>query len=178
MNNIDWHCFNVKSAFLTALLLCSFSVRAEDAAAAADKKTGSPGDSPQIWLTTGFLSHHFNRNAGYNERNHGLGAELHFDDTNALSAGVYRNSVRQTTHYLHFVWTPLELGPLRVGAAVGVIDGYPQLNNGNTAFAVMPVASTTFKVLSQEAGVNLVYIPTIARRVDGALALQLKIRIR
>jgi hypothetical protein len=43
---------------------------------------------------------------------------------------------------------------------------------------VMPVASTSFKVLSQDAGVNLVYIPTIARRVDGALALQLKIRVR
>jgi hypothetical protein len=177
MNNIDWHCFNVKSAFLAALLLCSFSVRAEETAA-ADKKTGAPDDSPQIWLTSGFLSHHFKRDAGYNERNYGLGAELHFDDVNAVSAGIYRNSVRQTTHYLHFVWTPLEVGPVRLGAAVGVIDGYPQLNNGNTAFAVMPVVSTSFKVLSQDAGLNLVYIPTIARRVDGALALQLKIRVR
>jgi len=178
MGNIDCHGFNVKSAVLAALLLCSSGMRAEEAGAAPDTKSMGQQNSPQIWLTSGFLSHHFKRDAGYNERNYGLGAELQFDQTNAMAAGVYRNSVRQTTHYLHFVWTPLELGPLRLGAAAGIIDGYPQLNNGGTSFAVMPVASTSFKVLAQDAGLNFVYIPTVARRVDGALALQLKIRVR
>jgi hypothetical protein len=144
---------------------------------AADEKGASPEPGTQLWLTTGFLSHHFNRDAGYNERNHGLGAELRFDEINTVAAGVYRNSVRRTTHYLHFVWTPIELGPVRLGAAVGMIDGYPRLNNGGLAFAVMPVASTSFKLFSHDAGVNFVYIPTIAQRVDGALALQFKIRI-
>ncbi len=177
MNNKGWHCFNVKHALLAALLMISLGARAEDAAS-AEKKSEPPDNAPQVWLTSGFISHHFKRDAGYNERNYGLGAELRFDEINTVAAGVYRNSVRHTTHYLHFVWTPLELGPFRLGAAVGMIDGYPQLNNGSTAFAVMPVASTYFKVLSHDAGLNLVYIPTIAQRVDGALALQLKIRIQ
>jgi hypothetical protein len=178
MNNIYWRCFNVKLALFTALLLCTSGAGADDSAATAERKNESLEQAPQIWLTSGFFSHHFKRDAGYNERNYGLGAELRFDEVNTIAAGVYRNSVRQTTHYLHFVWTPFELGPVRMGAAVGIIDGYPQLNNGSSAFAVMPVASTEFKILSYDAGINFVYIPTVARRVDGALALQFKLRIR
>jgi hypothetical protein len=172
-----WHCINVKQILMATLLLCAFAAHADEASGAAEKKSESSDSGPQLWLTSGFISHHFNRDAGYNERNHGIGGELRFDDTNTVAGGVYRNSVRQTTHYLHFVWTPLEVGPVRLGAAVGIIDGYPRLNNGGIAFALMPVASTSFKVLSQDVGVNFVYIPTIAQRVDGALALQFKIRI-
>jgi hypothetical protein len=177
MTNISWRFFNVKFALFALLALWAFASHAEEAAAPAQAKSETPESGPQVWLTSGFISHHFKRDAGYNERNHGLGAEVRFDENNTVAGGFYRNSVRQTTHYLHFVWTPLELGPVRLGAAVGVIDGYPQLNNGNAALAVMPVATTSFKLFSQDAGINLVYIPTVAQRVDGALALQFKMRI-
>jgi hypothetical protein len=132
---------------------------------------------PQLWLTTGFVSHHFKRDAGYNERNTGLGAEMQFNDDTAIAAGIYRNSVRNSSHYLQYVWTPLSLGPLHIGASVGAIDGYPELRNGKIALSLMPVASMNFKVFNHDAGLNFVYIPTIASRVSGALALQLKFRL-
>jgi hypothetical protein len=145
---------------------------------ATPRPTPTPAQQgPQLWLTTGFVSHHFKRDAGYNERNTGLGAEMQFNDDTAIAAGIYRNSVRNSSHYLQYVWTPLSLGPLHIGASVGAIDGYPELRNGKIALSLMPVASMNFKVFNHDAGLNFVYIPTIASRVSGALALQLKFRL-
>ncbi|HEV7620071.1 MAG TPA: hypothetical protein VGO51_18410 [Burkholderiaceae bacterium] len=145
---------------------------------ATPRPTPKPAQQgPQLWLTTGFVSHHFKRDAGYNERNTGLGAEMQFNDDTAIAAGIYRNSVRNSSHYLQYVWTPLSLGPLHIGASVGAIDGYPELRNGKIALSLMPVASMNFKVFNHDAGLNFVYIPTIASRVSGALALQLKFRL-
>lgn len=179
MNNISRHCPSVKLFLFLIFLPLSFSVRAADAPVPQAGTQIAPAEQgPQIWLTSGFLSHHFKRDAGYNEQNTGIGAELYFDDSNAIAAGIYRNSVRRTSHYLQYAWSPLSVGPFRLGAAIGLIDGYPKLRGGRVALSIMPIASYHFKAFDRDAGLNLVYIPTIAPRVDGALALQLKIRLR
>ena len=179
MSNISWHFFNVK-------LACALAASLACGVAAADNSDTPPSSSPavqdeqasQLWVTTGFRSYHFKRSANYNENNSGIGLEWRFNAERAISVGTYRNSVRDTTHYLHYVWTPWQLGPLRLGGAIGLIDGYPDLNDGKVSFSLIPAASWHFKVFSHDAGLNLVYIPTIAQQVDGSLALQLKIRLK
>lgn len=131
----------------------------------------------KIWLTSGFLSRHLERDINYNERNTGIGLELQLDDTSSISAGLYRNSVRERTHYLQYIWTPLSWGAVRFGAAAGMLDGYPELNDGKWALSLIPVVNVNFKLFGHDAGINLVYIPTIAEKVDGAFAVQLKVRV-
>lgn len=201
MSNITRHSFNVKFSipFIFFLSFLNAYAAEEPPPRAASETIATAGNvtgvalpsvagnarptpqpaqqGPQFWLTTGFVSHHFKRDAGYNERNTGLGAEMQFNDDTAISAGIYRNSVRKTSHYLQYVWIPLSLGTLHIGASVGAIDGYPELRHGKIALSLMPVASMNFKVFNQDAGLNFVYIPTIASRVNGALALQLKFRL-
>jgi hypothetical protein len=176
MNNISSLEGSVKLSLFCIFLLCSIAVRAEESTPGKPKQTPTES-SPQIWLTSGFLSHHFKRDAGYNEQNTGLGFEYRFDDSNAIVGGIYRNSVRERSHYLEYAWTPIGIGPVRIGAAAGGVDGYPQLRNGKLAFAFMPIATVDFKLFNHDAGLNFVYIPTVAPRVDGALAMQLKIRL-
>lgn len=166
-----------KSALLKMVL--AFFVMSQAAIAHAQQagNTASSDSGGQLWLTSGFFSHHFNREPHYNERNTGLGIEYFFNESTAVAIGHYRNSVRRSSTYLHFVYTPLEIGSFRLGGAVGVLDGYPELRNGRYSPAVLPVGTSTFKLFNHDVGVNLTYIPTISHRVDGALAIQFKIRI-
>jgi hypothetical protein len=180
MGNIYWHFCNVKGAVLIGLWLIYGAV------AAAELGKGVPNEAnemqaeaaSQLWLTTGFRSYHFKRSAAYNENNSGIGFEWRFDAERRISGGIYDNSVRETTHYLHYVWTPLHLGVVHIGGAAGLIDGYPELNKGKPAFSLIPVATLDFKIFSHDVGLNLVYIPTIAKQVDGSLALQFKVRLK
>lgn len=177
MRNITWHCLNVKAVLFSGLILaCGLSGAAEKEVNTAVRAEND--GSSQIWLTTGFRSYHFKRDAGYNENNAGIGLEWRFNPKQAVVVGGYDNSVRRNSRYLHYVWTPINLDPIRLGAAAGIIDGYPDMNKGKLAFSLIPVASLHFKIFSHEAGLNLVYIPTVTQRVDGSLALQLKIRLK
>lgn len=180
MSNISWHCATVKAAFnaafLASMMLAGSVAASEPQSTAAPKVENDTGS--QLWLTTGFRSYHFKRSAGYNENNAGLGFEWRFSPEQAIVGGFYDNSVRRDSHYLHYVWTPIHLDPIRIGAAAGIIDGYPEMNRGKFAFSLIPVASLHFKIFSHDAGLNLVYIPTVTQRVDGSLALQLKIRLK
>lgn len=180
MSNISWHFFNVKLAcVLAASLACGMaSANNSDAASSSSSAAIQDEQASQLWVTTGFRSYHFKRSPNYNENNTGIGFEWHFDEERAIMLGTYRNSVRESTHYLHYVWTPLKIGPIRVGGAAGLIDGYPDLNDGKVSFSLIPAATWHFKLLSHDVGLNLVYIPTIARQVDGSLALQFKIRLK
>jgi hypothetical protein len=172
MANISWHLRHVKLLSALALAACTTGAFASEAPVSA-----APEHRHQAWLTSGFLSYHLEREPNYNENNRGIGLEWQFDEANVISAGVYRNSVRHRSHYVQYIWTPLALGPFRFGAAAGLLDGYPELNDGDIAVALIPVATLKFKLFGHDAGVNFVYIPTIAEKVDGAIAMQLKVRV-
>lgn len=127
----------------------------------------------EFWLNPGFYSYHFEKNKQLNDSNFGLGGEYRFSTVNSLAAGVYKNSEWHTSHYVDWVWQPIALGPVRLGAAIGVIDGYPRVNKGGWFPAVVPVASFEYK----RVGANVVLIPTYKDKLYGSLSLQVKFKV-
>jgi hypothetical protein len=165
-----------KRAFVKAALACVITTQA--ALAHCEEPVASPSwANGRLWVTTGFFSHHFSRDENFNERNTGLGIEYALSESSAIAIGHYDNSVRRASTYLHYVYTPLELGPFRIGGAAGLLDGYPQLRGGRFSPVVLPVATSTFKLFNYDAGINMTYIPTIAGHIKGAVAIQFKLRI-
>lgn len=125
---------------------------------------------PSVYLTSGFISKHFASNHDYNEFNYGIGSEYHFNDTQSISVGYYKNSVRRDSIYLHYVWQPLKIKDVEIGIAMGVVNGYPDYNGGRFAIAVLPAVSW---MVTDRIGLNLTYIPTV-KNIEGAVALQVK----
>ncbi len=126
----------------------------------------------ELWLNPGFYSYHFQRNKGFNDSNFGLGGEYRYSTTGSVTLGVFENSDRQTSHYAGWYWQPLGLGPVRLGAIAGAIDGYPMWNGG-WFIAVIPTASIEYKYI----GANLMFIPGYKDKLYGAITLQLKLRV-
>ncbi|MDP3205778.1 MAG: hypothetical protein Q8M80_17110 [Hydrogenophaga sp.] len=126
----------------------------------------------ELWLNVGGFSRHFNRQAGHNENNLGLGLEYRTSDELSFMAGSYHNSVRKNTTYAAVNWQPLSMGSFKLGAAVGLMNGYPAMNRGGTFFAALPMA--TYE--GRRFGVNLGLIPSM-KDVDGAVILQFKVRL-
>lgn len=51
------------------------------------------------------------------------------------AAGAFRNSEGGSSRYVAAGWQPLELGPVRLGAVAGVIDGYAYRGGNPMPFA-------------------------------------------
>jgi hypothetical protein len=126
----------------------------------------------ELWLNPGFYSYHFQKTKGFNNSNFGLGGEYRYSTVSSVTLGVFENSDRQTSHYAGWYWQPLGLGPVRLGAIVGAIDGYPMWNGG-WFIAAIPTASFEYKYI----GANLLVIPGYKNKLYGALSLQLKLRV-
>jgi hypothetical protein len=126
----------------------------------------------EVWLNVGGFSRHFSRGNGYNENNLGLGVEYRTSAEVSYMAGAYYNSVRKTTTYAALNWQPWTVGPIKLGATVGVMDGYPSLAKGGTFFAAVPMATWEGK----RYGINVGVIPSIGK-VDGAVIVQFKLRV-
>lgn len=127
----------------------------------------------ELWLNAGFYSYHFQKDKGLNNSNYGLGGEYRYSTVSSVTLGEFYNSVRQTTHYAGCFWRPLEFGPVHFGAAIGAMNGYPKMQNGDWFFAVIPTASIEYKNI----GASLMYIPSYQDKLYGALSLQLRIRV-
>lgn len=159
---------------------CSLVVLGICMALPAGAQSAPPADSPgwekpagELWLNVGGFSRHFNRQAGHNENNVGLGVEYRTSEDLSFMAGSYRNSVRKNTTYAAVSWQPLSMGSFKLGAAVGLMNGYPAMNRGGTFFAALPMA--TYE--GRRFGVNLGLIPSM-KDVDGAVILQFKVRLK
>lgn len=139
----------------------------------------APADSPQwqdrsgeVWLNVGGFSRHFARNKGYNENNLGLGAEYRTSPEVSYMAGAYDNSMRKTTTYAAVNWQPWSVGPIKLGATLGVMDGYPSMARGGTFFAALPMATWE----GERFGINVGIIPSVGK-IDGAVIVQFKVRV-
>ena len=130
------------------------------------------GQDAEIWLNVGGFSRHFARDKGYNESNLGVGIEYRTSPDISFMAGSYYNSVRKTTYYAAVNWQPLSIGPWKLGASAGAMNGYPAMARGGTFFAALPMATYEGKRF----GVNLGLIPSIGK-VDGAVVVQFKVRV-
>lgn len=123
-------------------------------------------------VNVGAFSHHFNREAGFNENNKGFGLEYRFSDALGVTAGHYFNSVRKNTNYAALMYQPFTIGPVNVGASIGVMDGYPNMNKGAAFFAAVPMASWQ----GERFGFNLGVIPS-AGKVEGCVLFQLTMKV-
>jgi hypothetical protein len=147
-----------------------FAVTAEAGAA--------PEESlPQVWLNPGIYSQHFDSSKGLRNDNIGFGAEVLLAHDHLLMAGSFINSNRARTHFAAYEWRPLhwQVAGINVGAgiAVGAFDGYPNYRNGGWFVAPLPLLYIEGKTF----GANIGVIPTVANRFDGAIAIQIKMRV-
>jgi hypothetical protein len=147
-----------------------FGAVAQTGAMAADSQ-------PQVWLNPGIYAYHFKRNAGYRDNNIGFGAELLLTDTHGLMAGSFVNSDRKRSHYGLYQWRPLQWQvsgtKLSLVLAAGAFDGYPDYHDGGWFAAALPLLA----VEGERFGINLAIIPNIPDRMNGAVAIQLKLRV-
>ncbi len=133
--------------------------------------------SPQVWLNPGTFSIHFDRDKDLREDNTGIGAEVALANDHVLAAGSFINSNRRRSQYGAYYWRPLHWQPggikVHAGIAAGAFDGYPNYRNG----AWFPAALPMLAIEGDRAGVNVFFVPTIKNRLDGAIALQFKLRV-
>ena len=161
--------FSAAGALLAVLTFAAPAAMAESASTTLNLE---PASSRQLWLNVGGFSRHFHRNAGYNENNLGLGIEYRTSPDISYMAGSYYNSVRKNTAYAAVNWQPWTVGSFKLGAAVGLMNGYPAMNRGGNFFAALPMA--TYE--GQRFGLNIGLIPSI-KNVDGAVIVQFKVRV-
>lgn len=157
---------------LVSLFLTALTPLAWGDAVSVPPPQRSP-DEPQLWINLGGFSRHLSGNAHFNERNVGIGLEWRTSHEVAYMAGVYRNSVGKDTQYISLNWQPWQMGPVRLGAAIGVMNGYPSIRQGRSFFAAMPFASLE----GRHVGLNVGLIPKLGD-VQSAVVVQLKWRLR
>lgn len=157
----------MKAAFLVLALLAP-------AAYAGDLFTPvDPAPKSELWIDSGFLTYHFNRDKDLNGANSGLGLEYRFRGDLAATAGRFYNSDRAYSNYVGAIWQPVTLGPVRLGAVIGAFDGYPHMRNGGWFPALIPAATFEFR----RVGVNVGFVPSYKDRLYGGISVQLKLKV-
>lgn len=133
--------------------------------------------SPQVWVTPGIYAWHFNRSKNLRDDNVGLGAEVALAEDHSVMAGSYINSNRERSHYAAYAWRPLHWQPADLQVSAGILvsafNGYSHYRNGGWFIAPLPMLSVEGRYI----GVNFTVIPTISNRLDGAFAIQVKLRV-
>jgi hypothetical protein len=143
-----------------------------------DQRPSDSSTRHSVWLTSGFVSRHFVNQEQYTQPNPGLGLVFNQDENWAFTAGRFRNSLGDTSRYAQVQWTPSTLqakwGKLQImpGISAGVMDGYKVTRDGKFFPSFLPLVKFEYRRI----GVNLIYVPSIAGKVDGALALQASLR--
>jgi hypothetical protein len=127
----------------------------------------------EVWIDSGFVSYHFDRDKDLNGNNYGLGAEYRFSTVGALTAGRFYNSDRLYSNYVGLYYQPLKLGPFQLGVVAGGFDGYPRMKEGGWFLAALPVASIAWR----RVGLNIAFVPTLQDRLYGAISVQLKVKV-
>lgn len=155
------------AALMAALVLAPAIARA-DSFHLADPK---PLD--ELWMNAGFYSYHFQHDINLDSNNIGLGFEYRYTTVNSVTAGRFHNSDLQMSEYVAWYWQPITWGPVRLGGIAGMIDGYPQMQNGAWFPLLLPVASLEYKRI----GLNLTIIPSYQSRLHGSVSLQFKFKL-
>ena len=156
----------------TMALLCASLYAA--GAQAADERAES---WPQVWLNPGIYSYHFDTDKDLRNNNVGFGIEVMSANEHVLMAGSFINSNSARTHYGGYEWRPLhwKFSGVDVGAGImiGAFDGYPNYRDGAWFVAPLPMLSIEGRYL----GANISVVPTYKDRFDGALSVQVKLRV-
>jgi hypothetical protein len=131
----------------------------------------------QVWVNPGFYSQHFKSSSNFRSDNWGVGAEMALSPEHAVLAGSFINSDGRRSQYGAYWWRPVYWKYNDVGVHAGVVaatlDGYPNYRNGGWFVAPIPAIA----IEGGRVGANVMVVPTIKNRVQGAIAMQLKIRV-
>ena len=161
------------AAFTRILALASFAV----SAAAASASVRGEESGPQVWVNPGFYSQHFRSGGQFRSDNFGVGAEVVLAPDHSVLAGSFINSDSRRSQYGAYFWRPLHWKFSEAGVHAGVVaaalDGYPKYRNGGWFVAPVPAVA----IEGERVGVNLMVVPTIRNRVQGAIAIQVKFRV-
>jgi len=127
----------------------------------------------EVWLTPGFYSYHFEKDKNLDNNDIGVGLEYRYSTVNSITAGRFHNSDRQMSDYAAWYWQPIALGPVRFGALIGLINGYPKAFDGNWFPLALPVASIEYKSF----GLSLTVVPTYKETLHGSISVQFKLKL-
>ena len=127
----------------------------------------------ELWLNAGFYSFHFQKDKGFNNNNFGPGVEYRYSTVSSVTFGAFDNSDNHTSRFAGWYWQPLGLGPVRLGAVVGAMDGYRKMNAGGWFLTAIPAVSVEYKNI----GANVLIVPNYKDSLHGAIYLQLKLKI-
>ncbi|MGH8633311.1 MAG: hypothetical protein ACRET7_04175 [Burkholderiales bacterium] len=161
------------ASFLASLLRVVFAFLASLSVAYAEEDQ----PSRQVWLNPGFFSWHFERDRNLRGDNWGVGVEVVLAPDHAVMAGTFINSDDEQSRYATYQWRPLHWQPyginVHAGVALGVVDGYPNYNNGGWFIGLLPLLA----VEGKRVGANFTIVPTINNRTHGAIVIQIKFRV-
>jgi hypothetical protein len=133
----------------------------------------APAAMADVWLNPGFFSYHFDKEKNLNNNNHGFGVEASISKTYSLTAGVFENSNRATSHYIGAYVMPFQRGSFKAGAAVGGFDGYPNMREGGWFPAIVP----TVAIEGRRVGLNISYTPKIGEKINSVVSFQVKFNV-
>ncbi len=133
----------------------------------------APATMADVWLNPGFYSYHFDKEKNLNNNTHGFGVEAPISKTYSLTAGVFENSNRATSHYIGAYVMPFQRGAFKAGAAVGAFDGYPNMREGGWFPAIVP----TMAIEGRRVGLNISYTPKVGDKINSALSFQVKFNV-
>jgi hypothetical protein len=131
-----------------------------------------PAPLSQVWVSPGFYSYHFDRDAGLEDLNPGVGIEWPVHPMVSLTAGRFRNSNDAMSNYVGAFVMPWRWGDWRFGAVVAGFDGYPNYRDGGWFPALIPVVAYE----ARRWGLNVGFVPKIDDRLYGAISFQFKFR--
>lgn len=155
--------------FFSAFSFCALAESSRGVFRKVDKT-----DLDEIWINPGLYSYHFNTEKQFNNNNIGFGVEYRYSTVSAVAAGRYINSMRENSSYAAIYWQPVAINRLRIGAALGVLNGYPDTRDGNWFLFAIPLASYEYK----NVGINFTLIPPIADIVYSSFTIQLKVKLK
>lgn len=158
----------MKAVLTAALLLLAPLAQADELFTKIDA-----APKGELWVDSGFLTAHFNRDKDLNGSNRGLGAEYRFNGTMSAVAGRFFNSDRAWSSYAGVIWQPYAIGPVRLGAAIAAFNGYPHMRDGGWFPAAIPTATFEY----QRVGVNVGFVPSYKDRLYGGISVQLKFKL-
>ena len=122
------------------------------------------------WLVLSGFSHHFQERRNWREFNPGVGFERDMASGPygpwTFSAGYLKNSYDRHSVYLGGRWTPLELGPARLGVFGLLATGYP------SPVLILP----TLTIEGRRFGANFLAVPNLPG-YSGYIGVQFRIAI-
>ncbi len=95
----------------------------------------------------------------------------------AVMAGSFINSDGMRSQYGAYWWRPMHWKFSQAGVHAGIVaaalNGYPNYRNGDWFVAPIPAIA----IEGDRIGANVMIVPTIKNRVQGAIAVQIKVRV-